>query len=185
MSGVKTFSNETSERYALALFELAKENSELDNIEKQVSLLLKTCEKNDIFANFLKDPTNKPKVQKQVFTEISKIMSFNKILINFLNLIIEKRRIYFLDRILDKFINLSSKKRGKIVAELISSKNLTDAEREKINLEISKSIKSNIDFTYKTDKSLISGIKLQLGSLLIDTSLRSKLKKLKHIMVNN
>ena len=39
-----------------------------------------------------------------------------------------------------------------------------------INQEISKSIKSNIEFTLKLDKSLISGIKIQVGSLLIDTS---------------
>ena len=45
MSGVKTFSNETSERYALALFELATENSEIDEIEKNISQLFEICKK--------------------------------------------------------------------------------------------------------------------------------------------
>ena len=39
--GVKTFSNETSERYALALFELANENSDIEDIEKNISTIQK------------------------------------------------------------------------------------------------------------------------------------------------
>ena len=49
LSGVKTFSNETSERYALALFELANENSELEKIEKNIIQLLKICLHNQEF----------------------------------------------------------------------------------------------------------------------------------------
>ena len=49
---------------------------------------------------------------------------------------------------------------------LISSKDLSQNERSKINQEISKAIKSNINFTYKIDKTLISGVKIQVGSLL-------------------
>ena len=52
MSGVKTFSNETSERYALALYELANENSEIDVIEKNILLLLEIFNQNLEFLNF-------------------------------------------------------------------------------------------------------------------------------------
>ena len=72
MSGIKTFSNETSERYALALFELSNENSEIEDIEKNVSFLLKICDQNSEFLNFLKNPTNKLEVQTKIFDEISK-----------------------------------------------------------------------------------------------------------------
>ena len=183
MSGVKTFSNETSERYALALFELAEENSEIEDIEKSISILLKMCNSNSEFNNFLKNPTNQLEIQKKIFLEISKIMKFNKTLSNFLQLIINKRRIYFLNKILEKFSKLSSKRKGKVDAILTSSKALSPDERNSINQEISKAIKSNIDFTFKTDKSLISGIKIQLGSLLIDTSVSNKLKRLKQLII--
>ena len=73
-------------------------------------------------------------------------MKFNKTLENFLYLIIKKRRIYFLDKIIDKFIKLSSKKKGKIDAILVSSKELSNDQKEKISLDISKTIKSNIKF---------------------------------------
>ena len=185
MSSIKTFSNETSERYALALFELSNENSEIEDIEKNVSFLLQICDQNSEFLNFLKNPTNKLEVQIKIFDEISKLMKLNKTLSNFLQLIIDKRRIYFLEKILEKFIKLSSKKNGKIDAILTSSKDLSQDERNNINQEISKAIKSNIDFTYKIDKTLISGIKIQVGSLLIDTSVSNKLKKIKQLMIEN
>jgi len=185
LSGIKTFSNETSERYALALFELASEKSELEDIEKFIVFLLEICTRNSEFANFLKNPTNQIDVQKKVFIEISKILKLNKTLSNFLQLIIDRRRIYFLDKILEKFIKLSSKRKGKIDAVLISSKELSKDERNNINQEISSAIKSNIDFTYKIDKTLISGVKIQVGSLLIDTSVSNKLKKIKQSMIEN
>ena len=110
-------------------------------------------------------------------------MNLSKTLNNFLQLTIYKRRIYFLDKILRKFIKLSSVRKGKVDAILISSKELSQKERDEISQEISKAIKSNIDFAFKTDKSLISGTKIQVGSLLIDTSLSNKLKRLKQSML--
>ena len=185
MSGIKTFSNETSERYALALFELANENSEIEDIEKNILFLIDICNKNSEFISFLKNPTYQLDVQIKVFAEIIKIAGLNKTFSNFLKLIINKRRIYFLDKILEKFIKLSSKRKGKIDAMLVSSKTFSQDEKKNINQEISKAIKSNIDFTYKTDKSLISGIKIQVGSLLIDTSVSNKLKRIKQSMIEN
>ena len=185
MSGIKTFSNETSERYASALFELASENSEIEDVEKNIILLLKTLNNNVDFKNFLKNPTNKLEIQSKVFSEISKVMGLKKTLSNFLQLIINKRRIYFLDKILEKFIKLSSTRKGKIDALLVSSKELSQDERKKINEEISNSIKSNVDFTYKIDKNLVSGIKIQVGSLLIDTSVSNRLKRIKQSMIEN
>ena len=182
MSEIKTFSNETSERYALALFELANEKSELENIEKNILFLREICKNNQDFNSFLKNPTNQLELQSKVFAEISKIMKLNKNFSNFIQLIINKRRIFFLEKILDKFIKISSNRKGKIDATLISSKDLSQDERNKISQEISKTIKSKIEFIFKTDKNLISGIKIQIGSLLIDTSLSNKLKRLKQSM---
>ena len=82
-------------------------------------------------------------------------------------------------------MKLASKRKGKVEALLVSSKNLTKDERNSINEEISKVIKSTVNFSFKTDKDLISGVKIQVGSLLIDTSFSNKLKRIKQSMIEN
>ena len=70
MSGVKTFSNETSERYALALFELASENSEVEHIETNIMLLKELCDKNPEFIYFIKNPTHQLNTHYEVFLKL-------------------------------------------------------------------------------------------------------------------
>ena len=66
-------------------------------------------------------------------------------------------------------------------SELISSSN----ELENIGAELSSSMGSTIKFDYKVDQSLIGGLKLQLGSFMIDTSIKNKLKKYEQRMLEN
>tara|TARA_B100001093_G_scaffold449130_1_gene455142 strand:+ start:380 stop:559 length:180 start_codon:yes stop_codon:yes gene_type:complete len=58
-------------------------------------------------------------------------------------------------------------------------------ELEKIGKELSSSIGSTIKFDYKVDKDLIGGLKLQLGSFMVDTSIKNKLKKYEQRMLEN
>ena len=57
MSSNKSFSSETSDRYARALYELALENSELENIEKNIQDMLEIYNSSEEFKNFTKNPT--------------------------------------------------------------------------------------------------------------------------------
>ena len=68
---------------------------------------------------------------------------------------------------------------------MVSSKELTENELENLSSELSKSMGSIIKFEYSVDKSLIGGLKLQLGSTMIDTSLKNKLRKYKQLMIEN
>ncbi len=77
------------------------------------------------------------------------------------------------------------KKRGEIKASLISSKELTKSELENISKDLSSSMGSTIKFDYKIDKELIGGLKLQLGSFMIDTSIKNKLKKFEQRMLES
>ena len=98
---------------------------------------------------------------------------------------IDKRRIFFVRKIIASFLKLCSKKRGEIKASLISSKKLTQTEIDEISKDFSKSIGSTIKFDYKVDEKLIGGLKLQLGSFMIDTSIKNKLKKYEKIMLED
>ena len=57
MTTSKSFSNEASERYARALFEVADENSEIDKIEINLNDFLSIYNSSLEFKNFIKNPT--------------------------------------------------------------------------------------------------------------------------------
>ena len=114
----------------LRYLNLLSENSEVEHIETNIMLLKELCDKNPEFIYFIKNPTHQLNTHYEVFSQIVKIMQFNKTLENFFISYNKKRRIYFLDKIIDKFIKLSSQKKGKIDAILVSSKELSNEQKE-------------------------------------------------------
>ena len=185
MSTTKSFSTETSERYSRALFEVSQESNDLDKVENDVKNLKLIYDSNLEVRNFIKDPSQIITEQNKLVSLISDKLNFSKNLKNFLLLLIEKRRIFFLNKIIESFLKLCSKKRGEIKASLISSKELSQTELNDISTDLSKSMGSTLKFDYKVDKELIGGLKLQLGSIMIDTSIRNKLKKYEQVMLEN
>ena len=185
MSTNKSFSSETSERYSRALFEVANETNELDKIENDVRNFQSLFNSSSEIKNFIQNPTQSKNTQNNVINLIAEKLSFSKNLKNFFLLLIEKRRIFFVKKISESFLKLCSKKRGEVKASLISSKKLSPTELDEISKDLSKSMGSTIKFDYKVDEELIGGLKLQLGSFMIDTSIKNKLKKYKQAMLEN
>ena len=183
MSTNKSFSIETSERYARALYEVGKDSSELEKIEVDVKNFQSLFTDNSEIKNFIENPTHIIETQNKVLNILSKKLYFTKNLKNFFLLLIKKRRMFFVKKITDTFLKLCSKNRGEIKASLISSKELSSKELENISGELSTSMGSTVKFDYKVDQSLIGGLKLQLGSFMIDTSIKNKLKKYEQRML--
>ena len=185
MSTKKSFSTETSERYSRALFEVVKEAAELEKVESDVQnflLLLNSSQETKIF---LQNPTHNIENQNNVINLLSNKLEFTKNLKNFLYLLVKKRRIFFVEKIFKNFIRICSEKRGELKASLISSKDLSKTELDEIINDFSKIMGSNLKIDYKVDKELIGGLKLQLGSIMIDTTIKNKLKKYEQAMLDN
>ena len=185
MSNNKSFSTEASERYSRALFEISKESGELEKVETDVKTFKSLIEKNLELKNFIHNPTHNITNQNNVFNILSDKLSFSKNFKNFLFLLVEKRRIFFISKIIESFLKLCLKKRGELKASLISSKELSETELENISKELSLSMGSKIKFDFKIDKELIGGFKLHIGSFMIDTSIKNKLKKFQQRMLEN
>jgi F-type H+-transporting ATPase subunit delta len=109
-------------------------------------------------------------------------MNFNKVVKNFFSILIIKKRIFFVDQIIGEFLKLISIKRGEVSGSLISPKEIDEKTISDIEREISSNIKRSIKLKSKIDKSLIGGIVIQIGSLMIDTSIKNKLQKYKKLM---
>ena len=101
----------------------------------------------------------------------------------FLCFLILKRRLFYLDKILRDFTLICSKKRGEVVAKLIAAKELNDSEIDKIKNELTQNFGSNVKLNYKYDPSLIGGLIIQVGSVMIDTSIKNKLQQIENKMI--
>ena len=120
MSTNKSFSTETSERYSRALFEVGEDSGELEKIETDIKNFQSLFNSSLEFKNFIQNPTYNIKTQNTLLNLLSEKLNFSKNLKNFFFLLIEKRRIFYVKKIVDTFLSLCSKKRGEIKASLIS-----------------------------------------------------------------
>ena len=88
-----------------------------------------------------------------------------------------------MNQIIGSFLSFVSTSKGELKAKLFSSKKLSKEELEKISLDLSKNFKSALNIDYKYDPDLIGGLIVQIGSVMVDTSIRTKLKKLEKNMI--
>ncbi len=183
MSKNKIFSDTSASRYSLALYELAEENKHIQEIEDQSSALIKLIDKSVDFESIIRNPTNKKEDQINVINKIAENYNFNILLKNFLCFLAVRRRLFFLRNILIKFVDICSQKRGEVKAKLIAAKQLSNNEVNRIKDELSKDFTNKVKLDYKYDPSLIGGLIIQVGSLMIDTSIKSKLKQLENKMI--
>ena len=165
------------------MYELANENSELETVENNVNELLTIYSTSKELKNFIKNPTQSQSTQLEILYRISKQMNLTKIIQNFLGVLVIKRRIFFIKKIFLNFLSLASKQRGELKATLVSSKNLTSEELENLSKDLSKTMGAPIALDYEVDEKLIGGLKMQVGSLMIDTSIKNKLKKYEKMML--
>ena len=183
MSKNKGFSITSTERYSLALYELASENNVISQVEDQSSSILNLISSSKDFSNLIKDPTNSQEDLKKVLNIISENNKFESLLKNFLSFLVIKRRFFYVEQILKSFIETCSKKRGELKAELKSAKELSSDEISKITNELTENFSSKIKLNYKHDKSLIGGLIVQVGSTMVDTSIKNKLQQIENKMV--
>ena len=177
------FSITSAERYSLALFELSEENNLLTQLEDQCNSVLKLINDSKDFSNLIKDPTTNTEDLSKVINKIAENNKFETLFKNFLNFLIQKRRFFFIERILKSFIEICSRKRGELKAELKSAKELSSDEIKKITDELTKNFSSKIKLNYKHDESLIGGLVVQVGSTMVDTSIKNKLQQIENRMI--
>ena len=155
----------------------------LSQIEINVLSIIDLIEKSDDFKNLIKDPTVSQKDLSNAIDKIFDYLKIEKLLKNFTNFLVIKRRFFFIEQILNNFIEICSEKRGELKTEIKSAKNLSKDEINKIKDELSKHFTSKIKLNYKYDESLIGGLIVQVGSMMIDTSIKNKLQQIENKMM--
>ena len=183
MSNKNKFSDSSAKSYSQALYELAFEEKNLDDVEKDVMSLLKLISQSENFNSLIKDPTNNQDDQINVINIVFEKFNLNNLLKKFLNFLIVKRRFFYIEKILKDFVIICSKNRGEIFAKLTVAKELNEDQINKIKNDLSQNFGSEVKLKYNYDPDLIGGLIMQVESVMIDTSIKNKLKKYEQKML--
>ena len=183
MSDKNRFSDSSAKSYSQALYELATEEKNLNDVEEHAVSIIKLISQSEDFNSLIKDPTNKQDDQLNSINIIFEKFNLNNLLKKFLNFLVVKRRFFYVEKILKDFVMICSKNRGEISAQLTVAKELNTNEINKIKDELSQNFGSNVKLNYTYDPDLIGGLIMQVESVMIDTSIKNKLQKIENKMI--
>ncbi len=166
------------ERYAQALFNVAKRQGVLDSVKDDAEQLLILLKKDSKMAVFLEGPQF-PTEDKLAL--VNKLFSgkVQQIITQLLDMLIKKGRIDYARPIFTRFIELAEQDQGLHQAEVATAAELTESQKSQIQQGLERFTKSRLRLRYRVEPSLIAGVRFTMGDLLIDDTVKGKLEKLR------
>ena len=170
-------SSEIGEPYAQALMSLAQQNDLADQFGETFRDLESLLSESREFKDFVLNPVIKNEDKKSVLKQV--MGDANPYLLNFIMLLVDKRRIIFLESIVEQYLSLLRQLNQTVLAEVTSAQELNDEQKNRI-VEKVKGIVEARDVELKTsvDPNLIGGVIIKVGSKVIDASLRGQLRRI-------
>ncbi len=177
MSGT-LISSEVGEPYAQALMSLAQQNNLTDQFGDTFRSLSSLLTESQDFRDFVLNPVIKGEDKKAVLRQVLG-SDANPYLVNFMMLLVDKRRIVFLEPIVEQYLNLLRKLNQTVLAEVTSATELSESQQQSL-VEKVKAIAQARDVELKTsiDPDLIGGVIIKVGSKVIDASIRGQLRRI-------
>ena len=182
MSEPASISTGIAQRYATAVYELAKETKKVPALEKDLDGLQDAMTNSDDFRALIHSPIYSRDQQAGAITAIAKKMKLSPTMANTLSLMASKRRLFVLPQLVQTLRDVIAEDKGEIAAEVTSAKALTKAQADKLAKSLKKTTGKTVTLNQTVDESLIGGLIVKLGSKMIDTSIRSKLNSLQNAM---
>jgi F-type H+-transporting ATPase subunit delta len=168
---------EVARVYADALFDVAREKGKLDQIGGQLGEFVDALEGDHELQVFFFSP---------YFSSVEKVEGLTRAidgadpeLVNFLELLIEKNRMTEIFRIRRQFEQLWKQENKRIDVTVTSAVELDSAVVEKIGEEIERQTGQKVELASRVDGEILGGIVLQVGNMVLDASIRSRLEKLR------
>nr|YP_009393712.1 ATP synthase CF1 subunit delta [Caloglossa beccarii]ARW62274.1 ATP synthase CF1 subunit delta [Caloglossa beccarii] len=164
--------------YAEALLEIAKDSNLLEETKKDLSVIYEALSDSKDLQLFLANPLLEINAKKSMIDRLFK-NKVNQIILNFLFVLIDKRRISILQSVIDKYFELVYKLESVTVVELTTSIEFNQSQTSNLieKIKIIGNTK-NIKLITNIDLNLMAGFILKIGSKVIDTSLLGKLKQI-------
>ena len=163
--------------YAEALFEVGRDKGKLDTLQEQFGQFADAVDRNRELQVFFFSPylSSQEKVDglKRAVTDAEPE------LINFLELLVDKHRMPEIFRIRRELDGLWKHENRRIDVTVTSAVELDSAVVEKIGQEVERQTGEEVDLSSAVDSGILGGIVLQVGNMVLDASIRSRLEKLR------
>lgn len=170
-------SSEISEPYAQALMSLAQQNDLADQFGETFRSLESLLSESGEFKDFVQNPVIQNEDKKAVLKQV--MGDSNPYLINFMMLLVDKRRIVFLESIVEQYLSLLRKLNQTVLAEVISARELSDEQKGNIVERVKRIVEArDVELKTSVDPDLIGGVIIKVGSKVIDASLRGQLRRI-------
>lgn len=163
--------------YGKAIFNLAKEENKIEEIEQQTKIVLDILRENQQFITLL----NHPKIVKEEKIQLIENTfekSISRQLLGLMIIIIKKDRYVYLEGILNYFLELVKEEKGIIEAYVISAIQLNEDQKNKIIQRLITLTNKKVKLNYSVDTKLIAGMTIRIGDRIVDNSIKGKINKM-------
>jgi len=168
--------------YAAALFDLAKSEGALDQVEAGLNELTALSGDSEDFRRFLRSPVISADEKSGALEAILGKANVNKTVGNFLRVVARNGRLFALPAVIKAFQALVASERGEVSADVTSATPLSPAQLASLADTLKAKIGKTVTLTEHVDPSLIGGLVVKVGSQMIDSSLKTKLTAMKIAM---
>ena len=170
-------------RYATALYQLATEAKQVDDILLDLNSFNELIDNNADLQTLTYSPVLGADEKAAAVGHLLKKAKANALVIQFVGTIAKNGRLFAISSIISAFIKEVDNRRGKISAEVVSAIPLDNERQAKIQESIiSLADAKDVSLVMRVDSSLIGGLVIRIGSRMFDTSLKTKLNRLESAM---
>lgn len=165
-------------RYARALFDLAVEKKALDTVESDLKTLSAMLETSADLRAFVTSPLYSRDQQLKGIEAIGKLGKVSDLTLKFLGVLATNRRLSAIAGTIKAFAALLAAHRGEVSAEVVSARALTKKQLDALSKKLKAATGQDVAIDARVDESLLGGLKVQVGSRMVDSSLKTKLQNL-------
>lgn len=171
-------SAEIVEPYAEALMSLADSQNLIEPFGNDTRELLAVLKESKELQQFLASPVMKTEDKKAVLRQITG-EGLHHYLVNFLQLVIDKKRTAFLTGILEQFLARVRDRTSTVLAQVTSVTELTQEQRDRVQEKVkAMTSANNVELETSLDPDLIGGVVIKVGSQVLDASLKGQLRRI-------
>ena len=169
-------------RYATALFELALESKAVDQVQSDLKSFATLVASSPDLARLVRSPVFSADEQAKALVAVLDRAGIKGIAANFLRVVAANRRLFAVREIIRGFNALVARHKGEVTAEVTVAEQLNDARMNDIRDALRQVTGKDVQVDVTVDPSIIGGLKVKLGSRMVDASLRTKLNSIKFAM---